>query len=336
MSQSTTRRVLLAMLVSALASCAGDSDSASGVRSFVEASVGDIEAGYTVRGTVRASVESPVVARRSGIVTDVAIEEGEIVRDGTIVVRIDAAPVFAVETEEVFWRDLRSGDEGVDVVALQDFLERQGHAPGPDRGRFDTTTQDAVRRWQEASGQPVTGEVLLGSVIASRPGASASQLIEPGSTVAVGEVLLVLRGPGQSLVIDLSGAQVEGLPDVEGYALTAGADTLTGSLDDVEVFERVADGGEVVHEVVVPLRAQADLPSGLDAPVRVVEERREDVLTVPVDAVYADGGGNPVLWLEAADGELVRTAVDLGLSDGHRVEIVGGSLRAGARIALVP
>lgn len=68
------------------------------------------------------------------------------------------------EIERRYVRDLRIGDSGVDVSALQYYLAFLGYfidvlPPIPITGFFDTATQDAVFSFQSAYGLPVTGVV---------------------------------------------------------------------------------------------------------------------------------------------------------------------------------
>lgn len=68
------------------------------------------------------------------------------------------------EVERRYVRDLRLGDSGVDVKALQYYLAFLGYfmaelPPIPITGTFDQATQDAVYAFQSAYGLPVTGVV---------------------------------------------------------------------------------------------------------------------------------------------------------------------------------
>lgn len=68
------------------------------------------------------------------------------------------------DVERRYVRDLRLGDSGVDVKALQYYLAFLGYfmaelPPIPITGTFDQATQDAVYAFQSAYGLPVTGVV---------------------------------------------------------------------------------------------------------------------------------------------------------------------------------
>lgn len=68
------------------------------------------------------------------------------------------------EVERRYVRDLRLGDSGIDVKALQYYLAFLGYfmaelPPIPITGTFDKATQDAVYAFQSAYGLPVTGVV---------------------------------------------------------------------------------------------------------------------------------------------------------------------------------
>ena len=78
---------------------------------------------------------------------------------------------------------------------------------------------------------------------------------------------------------------------------------------------------------------RADLGHGFRVDVRVVVWEAEDVLTVPVTAVFRDGDGWAVFAVE--DGNARLRSLTLGRRAGLRVAVTGG-LDAGARVVLSP
>lgn len=68
-----------------------------------------------------------VVAPRPGRLTALTCRTGATVASGAAFASIDGAPIVALATAIPLWRELRSGDRGEDVRALQQELARLGH-----------------------------------------------------------------------------------------------------------------------------------------------------------------------------------------------------------------
>lgn len=62
----------------------------------------------------------------SGIVTESSCVVGDVVKSGRHTFSVDGSPLVNLSTTVPFWRDLRDGDSGVDVDALQTELRRLG------------------------------------------------------------------------------------------------------------------------------------------------------------------------------------------------------------------
>lgn len=65
-----------------------------------------------------------------------------------------------------FYRDMARGAEGEDVAHLQQLLVDVGYLDDTPDGEYGASTTAAVREWQRATGQPRTGGVALGTLLA--------------------------------------------------------------------------------------------------------------------------------------------------------------------------
>jgi RND family efflux transporter MFP subunit len=94
------------------------------------------------------------------------------------------------------------------------------------------------------------------------------------------------------------------------------------------------DGSEVkVFEVHVLIDTTASiLKPGMTASCEIIVQELSDTLSIPLDAVFADGE-QPIVYVEAGGGWR-KQPVELGLRSSDRVVVVSG-LEEGARVALV-
>lgn len=99
--------------------------------------------------------------------------------------------------------------------------------------------------------------------------------------------------------------------DVTYVPLTT-QDYLDSTLSEVELKTRFRLSGENVN-----------VKSGDDARICVVSQYRADTLTVPVNAVYKDGGGSYVYLIDD-DGKQQRITVKTGVRTSVKVEILEG------------
>lgn len=150
--------------------------------------------GQTVRlnVTVTQAYQPLAPVLLSGIVTDVP--SAGAVEVGQVMFRVDDVPVRVVEGATPFYRDLAAGATGADVSELQQALVTLGFLAGAPSGAFDAATAAAVEKWQASLGQPATGEVALGELIAVP---TLPMTLRLGDGVSLGAQV----GPGQPAVL---------------------------------------------------------------------------------------------------------------------------------------
>lgn len=137
---------------------------------------------------------------------DVIVEIG--LRQEATITRLDAAAVVRpVEGEVLLWRDLRpvviiegntplfrtleSGAVGDDVLAVQEFLVREGYTVEAD-GRFGATTTRALTDWRRDIGAPLQPAAVAPDdfvIMASLPDVLVRADVVEGSVVTADDVL---------------------------------------------------------------------------------------------------------------------------------------------------
>lgn len=87
----------------------------------------------------------------TGTLSQLSCAPGQLVKSGASTMAIDGVARANLHTTVPLWRDLAFGDEGPDVVALQEELARLGYEPS-DTGRFDWATWTAFDTLIESIG----------------------------------------------------------------------------------------------------------------------------------------------------------------------------------------
>jgi hypothetical protein len=279
--------------------------------------------------------------RTGGTVTALP-RPGEVIERGERVFAVDNRWVRLFYGDRPAWRSLSLGvTAGADVRVVERNLVALGHGGLTVDGRFTRATAYALRRWQRATGQPVTGRLDLGAVTV-QPGplrvttvaAVAGAPLGPGAPIVSG----TSTKAGVTLAIPVTQTHQVRRNDPVTVKLPDGA-ALPGkvtSLSTVAAEPDEDDPGKAPGMATVPATVTLDeaLPRSAQdqAPVEVdiVGRTAEGVLAVPITALVALAGGGYGLYL--LDGGRRLVGVTPGLFADTLVEVRGDGLREGATV----
>lgn len=302
---------------------------------------GDLSDSTSVSGTLGYGGERTVKAGGSGVVTRLK-SPGSVAERDDALYELNGMPVRLMYGRRPMYRTLKPGMEGPDVRQMEDNLRDLGHGAGMTvDDEFTVATARAVRRWQQDHGREATG-IVKPDEIAFVPGplrigsrdASVGDRVAPGTAVLTTttseQVVVVKLAVDKVSLVDEGTKVTVNLPDghdAEGAVRSVGA-TATKGKDDAPNGD-----DEAKVKVVVELDDQTE-SGGLDqAPVTVelTTRTREDVLSVPVQALLALPGGG--YGVRAVDGGHPRTIqVKPGMFGEGRVEVTGDGLRQGMKV----
>ncbi|GAA1295155.1 peptidoglycan-binding protein [Saccharothrix xinjiangensis] len=295
---------------------------------------GDLVQQEQVGGTLGYAGSYQVTARAGGVLTWLPAP-GSVVRHDERVFAVDDRPVPLWRGDTPLWRRVGAGvGKGSDVALVEQNLKDLGLFSGTPDDAFTWTTAAALREWQRAKGLERTGALDVGDVVVL-PG--EIRVTEVTSVLGAGAGGPVLRasGTGRLVTVEMpvakqaiarEGAEVE-------VRLPGGART-KGAVASVGTVARNRDDGTAVIDVLVTLvdPAAAGGLDGAPATVHFTTERREGVITVPVNALLAlPGGGYGVEVVRPGGVDL--TPVELGLFGNGRVEVTGVAEGAEVRVA---
>ncbi|MBF4570067.1 peptidoglycan-binding protein [Plantibacter sp. VKM Ac-2880] len=286
-------------------------------------------------GTIDYSDSRVIGAGASGTVTATA-PVGSQVSLGNGLYWIDNVPVLLLHGPLPAWRAFGTGmTNGPDVLQLETSLAGLGYFDRTPDLEFAESTERAVKRWQQALGLGQTGRLELGSVVFMtgdvRIGFIAAAI---GTQIGQGGPLLTVTSLNKQIEVDLKtsdqrlavpgGAVTISLPggtSTTGTVITVGAST-----------EREANGQK---SIVIPVSVSLDEPAATatlqrsSVTVGFPSERRDDVLSVPVEALIALDAERYGVEIVAGDGTTNRVPVTTGLFADGKVEISGDGVAAG-------
>lgn len=276
-----------------------------------------VAASYTGTAPLEASSEAQVIAKTSGVALSVLVEEGDIVKAGQTLVRLDSSRA-----------QLQAAQSAAQMNKLQNQYARSQQlaeqklvsAADNDQIRFDLENARAANRLANL-------ELSYANVKAPISGVIASRSIKTGNFVQINTPIL--------RIVDISRLEaVLNVPERELATLRAGlpvqlqvdampGKTFTGTIDRVSP---VVDSGSGTFRVVAAFdggdQASGRLQPGMFGRVRIVYDQRAEALVVPRLALL-DDEGNPAVF-QVRDGTVARVPVELGFLDGEWAEIRSG------------
>jgi HlyD family secretion protein len=347
-----------------------------------KAEVADIQVKVTEVGNVQPEVKVDVKSAVSGKVISIFHRDGDLVKKGDVLARVEpdlnqaqslADTKNALTSAKIRYEQAKKNYESDHSLFLQGLLATKQHR--------DTETEylSAKQEWErsnekynivEKSGIPInqSPEQFQGSnVIAPMDGTVLTKNVEIGESITsgvssfnAGTILFSIADVTKMIVkagvneVDIGKIRV-GMPvkvTLDAYPKISFA----GRIDRIAPAVRIEDKVRL-FDVEIRLDAQGrELRSGMTANIEMTGEKKDKVLTVPVESVFQRDEGEIVYVKKTLDAKAMAEAskkpkdegkidkdawkkffekrvVVTGLSDNAHVEILKG-LKAGEEIAL--
>ncbi|RJL30157.1 HlyD family efflux transporter periplasmic adaptor subunit [Bailinhaonella thermotolerans] len=307
---------------------------------------GDLVDTRSVSGTLTYTAERGITTGAAGTVTAVP-KPGSIVRQGRPLLKVDRKPVVLLYGELPLYRELRQGvSKGPDVRQLETALKALGYGEGMTVDKeFTWQTARAVREWQKRNGLERTGAVdSAQAVFLPGPVRVAEPKVATGDRLAAGQRILTVTGTTRIVHVDLDAEDQRLVKRGDKVSVELpGGQRATGRVSSVGTVAKQeksegggGPGGSGKTTVDVEIRLSGKTGRLDQAPVTVTleSERRENVLSVPVEALLALREGGFGVELVEANGTRRIVGVETGAYGGGRVEVTGGGLEAGMNVGV--
>ena len=309
-----------------------------GQENVARAEARELQSGPGISGTLQARTAAAVRAEVGGTILDIKAEQGQSVKKGQELARIEAATLrdqlIAARTAA------RTASSALQVARAEEErsakLAKAGVITQRDLERAQLAVSQAEGQLAEARSRQALAREQVGRSRITAPfdGVVSERQASAGDVVAPGAPLFTVVDPRTlRLEAAVPAARLEqvkvGTP-VEFQVTGYGERSFSGK---VERINPVVDPstGQVRIYVAIP-NTDLHLLAGLFAEGRVASEATQ-ALAVPVDAVVESNGEPGVLRIQ--DGRVQRVPVTLGLRDAvaQQVEVRSG-LRAGDVVVL--
>jgi len=272
-----------------------------------------IAASYTGTAPLEARAESQVVAKTSGVALQVMVVEGQQVKAGQVLVRLDSArsEQQAAQTAATL-RKLEANYSRARQMAEQRLLS----ANDSDQLRYDLEAARAGNRLANL-------EVSYAQVQAPISGVIASRSIKPGNFVQINSPIIRIVDTSQlEAVLNVPERELATLKAGQPVQMTVDAMPGKSFAGKVDRIAPVVDSGSGTFRVICSFEGGGALQPGMFGRLRIDYDSRADALVVP-RAALLDDEGDPAVFVVRGN-KVSRTSVKLGYLDGSWAEVRAG------------
>ena len=294
----------------------------------VKAATRPVEASYTGTAALEPRGESQVVAKTSGVALGVMVEEGQSVRAGQPLVRLDPDRArLAVAQAEAQMHKLENNYRRAQQLVGQQMIS----ANDVDQIKYDLDNARAQHRMAAL-------ELSYATVTAPISGVIATRSIKTGNFVQINTPIFRIVDDSR-LEATLNVPERELATLKAGQPVTLAVDALPGQTftGTVDRISPVVDSGSGTFRVVSTFDGGGLLQPGMFGRIRIGYDQRADALVVPRTALL-DDEGDPAVFV-VRNGKAARVPVKLGYMDGEWVEVreglkIGDGVVTAGKIAL--
>ncbi|MFC6184561.1 efflux RND transporter periplasmic adaptor subunit [Pseudoxanthomonas japonensis] len=281
-----------------------------------------VAASYSGTAALEALGESQVVAKTSGVALAVLVDEGQIVRAGQALVRLDAdRSRLQVAQAEAQMRKLENNYRRAQQLVEQQMIS----ANDVDQIKYDLENARAVYR-------AASLELSYTTVTAPISGVVASRSIKTGNFVQINSpIIRIVDSSRLEATLNVPEREIAKLKP--GQAVGLVVDALPGKqfTGEVDRVAPVVDNGTGTFRVVASFPGEGELQPGMFGRLNINYDQRADALVVPRTALLEDGG-EPAVYV-VRDGKAQRTVLKLGYNDAGWVEVREG-LKIGDQVVI--
>lgn len=178
--------------------------------------------------------------------------------------------------------------------------------------------EEALKHWEDVYKaipliSPIDGEVIVAKT-------------QPGQTVTTGEAVVVLSDRlitraqvdetdiGKVKLGQAAFIIIDAYPEIK----------INAKVDHIYYESRTVNNVTIYDCDLIPETIPEFFRSGMNATVDFVEQRKENVLLVPAEAIIKENGETFVLVKQEGNGAIIRRSVKTGISDDKNTEIISG------------
>lgn len=293
---------------------------------IAEAEIRDLSDEFRVASEVVAYRRIYIASRVAALVEEVHAEEGDFVREGTLLAKLDVrqqqtdlarTTVLLEESRDLYERTRRLYEQ--QLVAETEYL----------------TARRLVEQ-RKAELERLRLAVEFGTVAAPMNGVITARLVEAGNAVSVNERMFTLADMGL-LVVRPAVSEMNLTGISEGQRVTITLDIYPGEEFTGRVRRIFPSADPLTRLFTVEVELLLDdsgltVRPGFIARTRFTLDERREVITVPSETLFREGDQASLFILNEESNRVRKQSVEIGVQRDGFVEIIEGVL-VGERVA---
>ena len=274
----------------------------------------DINATYSASASIASDIDAPVTARVSGQVVELLVEEGDRVKAGQILARLDgerlrlemlSAKANLERAEKEVQRNEDLHKRGLVSAAMFEGL------------KFDLDSLQATYDLKRLTYDYSRIRAPISGIVSSRE-------IKPGENLIVGQVAYRITETSE-LIAHLQIPQTELAKFGIGHPATVTVAAMPETRFDASII-RISPTIDIetgtFRATALIENAEGDLAPGMFGRFTIAYERHEGVMTIPVAALLDEDEVTSVYVVE--NGEVSKRQIEIGIEEDGQLEILGG------------
>ncbi|MCX5656750.1 MAG: efflux RND transporter periplasmic adaptor subunit [Candidatus Omnitrophica bacterium] len=163
---------------------------------------------------------------------------------------------------------------------------------------------------------PIDGEVIVAT---TQPG----QTITASDAVVVLSDHLIVRAQVDETDIGKITSSMKAIITLDAYPDTK----INASVEHIYYESKTVNNVTIYEVDLIPEEVPAFFRSGMNASVDFIIQDKQDILLIPVGAVYKENGDTYILEKQANSKEPIKVRVTLGITDDKNIEVVSGIIK---------
>ncbi len=275
---------------------------------------GDIQKTYPTITSLEAEKDVSVVARSSGLLESIKVEEGDHVEKGQVLAQLDIEQL-SLEAQQL----------GATLKKLEGELKRQrllykrrlGSNDALDKAKFEFEAQTAQYQLAKLKLQYATVKAPISGVISER-------LVKEGNLISNNEVLFKIIDPASlKAVLFLPEKELSNISKGQPVLLTVAAYPNQVMRGSVERIRPMIDTETGTFKVVAGIEnSQELLQSGMFGRVELIFDVHRDSLLLGRESIITQDNRSHVFIVK--DSKAIQTPIETGFTQNGLVEVISG------------
>lgn len=291
---------------------------------LIQPELASIELYRELTGTVEPSDVVYIYPKAAGDVKSVSVKVGDYVTEGQQICEIDTKQVdsakLTMDAALIALNDANTNLQRMEVLYAAGDISAQAIE------QYRSQAQSAQIQYDGAK-LAYDYQVEFSKITAPISGKVESCGIEEFDTVSQQSLVCVIAGEGSRAVSFSVPEKIAVKLHVgDGIQIEKNGSDYEGVITEVNTMVDASTG---LFKVKASVENGDTLPTGTIVKLKVISDQANDVLTLPVDAVYYSGGDAYIYTYD--NGTVHKIAVDVGIYDSERIQILSG-VNAGEKV----